>query len=170
MSEEPRGWVERVTEVPPNPVDVYRHSPVRLLGYANEVGEAFRALVHVNWVRLSYVIASTYVLADTLDKARRVAQSSKTSPLALRRTRITHSAIDTLLWQSFASVLIPGFTINRLCALARLLLRARAKAHPWAHRWAPTALGLAAIPFIVRPIDAAVDRAMDFGVRPFFRD
>ena len=27
--------------------DIYRDTPVRLLGYANEVGEAFRALVHV---------------------------------------------------------------------------------------------------------------------------
>ena len=37
-----------------NEVDIYRDTPVRLLGYSNEVGEAFRALVHVNWVRLSY--------------------------------------------------------------------------------------------------------------------
>ena len=32
--------------------DVFRDTPVRYLGYANEVGEAFRAQVHVNWVRL----------------------------------------------------------------------------------------------------------------------
>lgn len=38
-------------------------------GYANEIGEAFRALVPVNLVRLSYVIASGYVLADSMDKA-----------------------------------------------------------------------------------------------------
>ena len=30
-------------------VDIYRDTPVRLLGYANEVGEAFRALVHVRY-------------------------------------------------------------------------------------------------------------------------
>ncbi len=28
----------------------------------------------------------------------------------------------TLSWQGFASVIIPGITINRLCALSRLLL------------------------------------------------
>ena len=28
-------------------VDIYRDTPVRFLGYANEVGEAFRALVSV---------------------------------------------------------------------------------------------------------------------------
>lgn len=38
------------------------------LGYANEVGEAFRAQVHVNVVRLSYGIASAYVVADAIDK------------------------------------------------------------------------------------------------------
>ena len=32
-------------------VDIYRDTPLRLLGYANEVGEAFRALVHVRSVR-----------------------------------------------------------------------------------------------------------------------
>ena len=76
-------------------VDIYRDTPVRLLGYANEVGEAFRALVgggralglkgkgshptnpilaspaqvSVQWVRASYGVASAYVLADTYDKA-----------------------------------------------------------------------------------------------------
>jgi hypothetical protein len=34
---------------PEGEVDIYRDTPVRLLGYANEVGEAFRALVHVRW-------------------------------------------------------------------------------------------------------------------------
>ena len=45
-------------------VDIYRDTPVRLLGYANEVGEAFRALIHVNWVRASYGVASLYVLVS----------------------------------------------------------------------------------------------------------
>ena len=39
------------------------------LGYANEVGEAFRALVNVKFVYASYGLASAYVLADTNDKA-----------------------------------------------------------------------------------------------------
>lgn len=37
-------------------------------GYANEVGEAFRALVNVNWVRLSYAVASGYVILDATSK------------------------------------------------------------------------------------------------------
>lgn len=38
-------------------------------GYANEVGESFRALVPVSLVRLSYAIATGYVIADTADKS-----------------------------------------------------------------------------------------------------
>ena len=53
-------------------VDIYRDTPVRLLGYANEVGEAFRALVSVKFVYASYGVASAYVLADTYDKASKV--------------------------------------------------------------------------------------------------
>lgn len=42
-------------------------------GYTNEVGEAFRALVSANVVRLSYGIAAIYCLADTADKTRKAA-------------------------------------------------------------------------------------------------
>jgi len=41
---------------------------VKSVGYANEVGESFRALIHVNWVRFSYVVSSSYVCADTASK------------------------------------------------------------------------------------------------------
>jgi len=37
-------------------------------GYANEVGESFRALIHVNWVRFSYIVSSSYVCADAASK------------------------------------------------------------------------------------------------------
>ena len=53
-------------------IDIYRDTPVRLLGYANEVGEAFRALVSVKFVIGTYGVASAYVLADTYDKASKV--------------------------------------------------------------------------------------------------
>ena len=85
------------------------------MGYANEVGEAFRALVHVNWVRLSYGVASAYVLADTNDKAGKTAKSLPETEEG-RSSKIAAAAIDTLLWQALASVIIPGFTINRICA------------------------------------------------------
>ncbi len=45
-------------------------------GYANEVGEAFRALVPVSAVWASYAVATAYVSADALDKGRKAASVS----------------------------------------------------------------------------------------------
>lgn len=41
----------------------------------------------------------------------------------IRRTKVFHAALDTLIWQALASVIIPGFTINRICALSAYLIR-----------------------------------------------
>ena len=49
------------------------------LGYANEVGESFRQLVSIKLVRLSYIIASTYCLADASSKAKKIV-SNKSCP------------------------------------------------------------------------------------------
>lgn len=142
-------------------VDIYRDTPLRLLGYANEVGEAFRALVSVQLVRLSYGVASTYVLADTYDKAKKMDRSLPASDVS-KTSKVAVAAIDTLLWQAFASVIIPGFTINRICA-ASLVGLARAAPHIALNtrKWMTTGLGLGVIPFIVHPIDSFVHYAMD---------
>jgi len=138
-------------------VDIYRDTPVRLLGYANEVGEAFRALIHVRWVRASYGIASTYVLADTYDKGVKMSKVP-----GAKTKEVTIAAIDTLLWQAFASVIVPGFLINRICAASLIGL---AKTIPGvaetARKWMVTGIGLGVIPFIVHPIDSGVHVVMD---------
>ena len=41
-------------------------------GYANEVGEAFRALTPLWFVRSTYGVASAYVVADTYDKSSKM--------------------------------------------------------------------------------------------------
>lgn len=154
-----------MAEQPPAPaveeVDIYRDTPVRLLGYANEVGEAFRALIHVRWVRASYGVASAYVLADTYDKAAKMSKvpGSQTKEVAV-------AAVDTLLWQAFASVIVPGFLINRICAFSLIGLgRALPGVAETARKWMVTALGLGVIPFIVHPIDSGVHVVMDSTTR-----
>ncbi len=72
-----------------------------------QVGEAFRALVRVGWVRLSYGVASAYVLADTNDKAGRMGSSLEKEDEG-RSRKIAVAAFDTLVWQALASVIIPG--------------------------------------------------------------
>jgi len=145
------------TETAGAEVDIYRDTPVRLLGYANEVGEAFRALVHVRWVRASYGVASAYVLADTVDKAKKMSKEpdSDTGKVAI-------AAFDTLIWQAFASVIVPGFLINRICAFSLVgLARTLPTVAENSRKWAVTGLGLGVIPFIVHPIDTLVHTVMD---------
>lgn len=66
----------------------------------------------------------------------------------------------------FASVIIPGFVINRITWGAGILSK-RTKLPGIARKWLPTCFGLAAIPFIIRPIDTAVDHAMDATYRKY---
>lgn len=43
------------------------------VGYSNEVGESFRALVPVSLVWASYALATAYVSADAVDKGKKAA-------------------------------------------------------------------------------------------------
>lgn len=75
------------------------------------------------------------------------------------------AAADTLIWQTLASVAIPGFTINRLCALSLFLLSKSKRLSLPVRKWTTTAIGLGSIPFIVKPIDHGVDFMMDKTIR-----
>ena len=71
---------------------------------------------------------------------------------------------DVLVWQTLASVMIPGFVINRIVLATRMIfgLKAiRAVAGLSLMRFGPTGVGLGAIPFIIHPIDHGVDYLMD---------
>ncbi|NXA11690.1 MTFP1 protein, partial [Sapayoa aenigma] len=167
--------------------DLYRDTWVRYLGYANEVGESFRSLVPVSVVWASYGVATAYVTADAIDKGRKAATVSATPALtppplpspppltpvspqvhAQDPTRVGVAVVDTFVWQGLASVAIPGFTINRLCASSLALLGTLTRWPLPVRRWATTALGLAAIPLIITPIDRTVDFLMDSSLRKLY--
>uniref|UniRef100_A0A4X2KR83 Mitochondrial fission process protein 1 n=2 Tax=Vombatus ursinus TaxID=29139 RepID=A0A4X2KR83_VOMUR len=146
--------------------DLYRDTWVRYLGYANEVGEAFRAIVPTSVVWLSYGVASSYVVADAVDKGKKT--RAALSPESGRTAKVAVAVMDTFIWQALASVAIPGFTINRLCATSLYVL-SRATSWPLAARkWTTTALGLMAIPVIIHPIDRSVDFLMDSSLRKLY--
>ncbi|XP_011058329.1 PREDICTED: mitochondrial fission process protein 1 [Acromyrmex echinatior] len=142
-------------------IDLYRDTYVRYLGYANEVGEAFRSLVPKSIVWSSYALSSGYVLADTIHKGAKVYQEDAT-PQKLKNVLLSTS--DTLLWQAFASVIVPGFTINRICAAIQFAQRKSTRI-VWKKPWISTLIGLISIPFIIHPIDHAVEGAMDVTYR-----
>ena len=74
------------------------------------------------------------------------------------------------MWQGLASVIIPGFTINRIVWAAKKLVDsdAVAKLPPVAKKWAPTIVGLSMIPFIVHPIDTGVTMLLDSTIRQLY--
>ena len=151
-------WLQQPTPPPavaePSDPDRLRTGLVRYLGYANEVGEAFRPLVPRAAVNASYGVASAYVLADA-------AWRSTTLPAGTARTPLIE-VTDTLVWQGLASVIIPGFAINRVVWAAARLTAAGSRV--------PTAAGLACIPLIVHPIDQGVGWVLDQALRPSYPD
>ena len=97
-------------------------------------------------------------------------------------------ATDTIVWQLLASVFVPGFTIHTVVQAAHAALLPIEAAQPVrdaaaalassvgvasadallavADKSIPTAVGLAAIPFIVHPIDNAIHALLNVTLRP----
>ena len=147
--------------------DIFRDSLLRYMGYANECGEAFVAWLPAWGVPATYGVAATYVLADTIDKG--VKRWNKAEGEDNRAQQAFAVATETVTWQMLASVFWPGSFIRVVVASTNLAL---AKADTGAfealaaqgvdiERILPTLFGLAAIPFIVHPIDTTVDKAAD---------
>lgn len=72
---------------------------------------------------------------------------------------------DALIWQTIASVALPGFTINRFVTLAEQACEGQAAGNPVAEYF-PTVLGLSMIPLICKPLDVLADLGLDATLRP----
>jgi len=170
------------SSVPPpaqNEVDLFRDTGLRYMGYANEAGEAFRAFIGASGVLVSYAIASGYVVSDSIYQGYMTAKHLKKDGATdgnSTKMRIAMATAESLVWQSLASVIIPGFTINRCVALAHFLLASLFRQEVFGgistetteklDHWGPTLFGLAMIPVIVRPIDSTVEKTFERHVRP----
>ncbi|KAK3930349.1 Mitochondrial fission process protein 1 [Frankliniella fusca] len=151
-------------------IDIYRDTPLRFLGYTNEVGEAFRPLIHKTIVNLSYASAFLYVLADVRDKVVKMKKSLSTidETSSYTHKKVIIAGADTLLWQTLASIAIPGFTINRICAANYYILKKATKLPKPTRKYITTAVGLLSIPFIIHPIDDLTTYSMDNSIRKLY--
>ena len=149
----------------PQEYNVFRDSLLRYLGYANEVGESFR----YQFPRLvvpSYAVAFGYCLADALTSGKKAYESSTKAQKPNATTTAVVSTADTLLWQSLASVMIPGLAINQIVKATRMAVAKSPAGLPViVSTWLPTAMGLGSIPLIIHPIDHFVDVLMDNSFR-----
>jgi len=142
--------------------NVFRDSALRYVGYANEIGESFR-YQFPRFVIPSYVMAFGYCGLDALSTGHREwtrIEKSAGENTKSREFNAARATLDTLLWQTFASVLIPGGTINIIVRSVRFAM-ARTAFPSTIRTWLPTAAGITSIPFIIHPIDDFVDFAMD---------
>jgi fission process protein 1 len=135
--------------------DIFRHSPLRYLGYANEVGESFR-YQYPKVVVPSYVIAFGYCLADAGTSGRDTYNESIHKKSSTPELDAVASTMDTLIWQSLASVTIPGATINMIVKASRFAVAKSPMVLP---------AMVGSVPLIIHPIDNAVDWIMDSTLR-----
>ena len=146
--------------------DPFRDTWLRYLGYANEVGEAFRYVLP-SLVLPSYFISIGYVLGDVFDKGRKEHDASKD----VRRSMLI--SLDCLMWQSLASVVIPGMVIHKVVGTVSKGVSSVARGRDFISfglarvptKSLPVLVGLACIPLVIEPIDHAVTMAMDASVR-----
>lgn len=141
--------------------DIFRDSPVRYLGYTNEIGESFR-YQFPKFVVPSYIVSFGYCTADALTSGYDTYGKAKNIGSSTASADALVAAVDTMLWQSLASVAIPGAAINAIVKASRFaVLRSPVALPGVVAKWLPTATGLSSVPLIISPIDHAVDLFLD---------
>jgi mitochondrial fission process protein 1 len=165
--------------------NIFRDSALRYLGYANELGESFRYQLP-RLVKPSYVVAFGYCLADASTSGWQAYNqpqyhqndnNNHNNNKSAAQLDAVVASVDTLLWQSLASVAIPGLVIHQIVKWSRFFIQQNQQQHkmPSASAasknpafivtWGPTVLGLASIPLIIKPIDEFVDELMEHTFR-----
>ena len=69
-----------------------------------------------------------------------------------------------MIWQTLASVLVPGWVIHKIVKYTKLATL-KMKNQSGFVKLIPTFMGLASIPFIIHPIDNSIDYLMDNSFR-----
>jgi fission process protein 1 len=168
------------SEQSPPSHNIFRDSALRYAGYANEIGESFRYQIP-RLVVPTYVIAATYVLADSISTGHETWQKGSTQQKGRNDSNSNslsntvwhdtiYSTADTLLWQTLASVVVPGATINLVVKAGRYAVHRSPILLPVVvAKWLPTVMGIGSIPLIVQPIDHTIDYMLDNSTRRWWK-
>ena len=147
---------------------------MRPSAYASEVGESTKAVVPGYVYKLLYGISGAYVLTDILIKVHDLSENKQVidhygaghqkDPILAKKFG------DSLLWHFFASFALPGLAVHQTVKFASMANKfiTSPKIPQSLIRAYPPLLGLAMIPFIIHPIDHAVDYALDNTVRTLY--
>lgn len=139
--------------------DLWRHSPIRYLGYANEVGEAFRYQISLKFLLGTYCISSFYIICDTIDKVIKL-KHKQNKENKIDNVSLIKSSFLTLTWQLISTEILPGFFVFIVVKCAKNFKFSYIKQNNIRY-WVPTIIGLCWIPFFPSFIDPSVDFLFD---------
>eukprot|EP01129_Flabellula_baltica_P001753 TRINITY_DN11677_c0_g1_i1.p1 TRINITY_DN11677_c0_g1~~TRINITY_DN11677_c0_g1_i1.p1 ORF type:complete len:173 (+),score=32.60 TRINITY_DN11677_c0_g1_i1:117-635(+) len=145
--------------------NVLRDTPLRLLGYTNEVGESFRHFLGHSGVVMTYVVSTIYCITDATLLAKKAYEKNEHKSSTAKNVIAANTFVQNALWQLTASVIVPGFVINRIVKIAQGAMSGSALS-PVVKKWLPTLVGLGSIPMIIKPIDYGADQFFEMVYEP----
>lgn len=134
----------------------------RAIVYASEVGEAGRPIMKPWMVTWAYAFSFLYVGVDTGLKAQEAFDKTGS------KTDAVKTAGYMLGFHGLASMYLPMVAVHTTVKYSKKGIdwSGLFKKMPRVRGWAPTVLGLFAIPWIVHPIDHGVEWVMERTVKP----
>lgn len=129
--------------------------------YASEVGESFRPIVSRNLVNTLYAVSIGYVVVDIVGRTYCVKNQGA--------EKVAYFVLDTSLWHSLASLILPAVTIHSIVKYSAKLTK-KVTSNKKVCAWVPAILALGSVPFIIHPLDHVTDFVLDKAVRPFYID
>ncbi|KAJ3486189.1 hypothetical protein NLI96_g4427 [Meripilus lineatus] len=134
----------------------------RYVAYTSDVGEAFRPIVPPAVVTAAYGISWLYLAGDVgyeSYKAHRKGPTPLEAAHFSEPTRISMIAVKRAVFQTFASMALPAFTIHTMVKQSkRAFVNVQ---NPRIKTWGPTVTGLAIVPVLPYLFDKPVEHATD---------
>jgi len=163
-------------------LDIFRHTPLRYLGYANEVGEAFRYQISKKVLALAYVVSFGYIIGDTIDKGyksykqkikeynfknNKLVENENQENLKNKKSSsndffniIIKNASLSFSWQVLATEFLPAGCVFIIVKFAKKFKFSLIKSKKIKY-WMPSIIGLLLIPTFPYTIDPTVDKLFD---------
>ena len=164
MSQENISFTEQITDITtikikqPKEYDIYKDSYLRYLGFSNEIGESFRKVTPRYFVIFTYVLEFGYFIGDTVHKGHKAYNDP--TPVENKKMHVIKHSTYTILWQFFATCLIPPLCINIAVSITHNFLSKR-KFRSSVIRYFPVTLGLMMIPLFSIYVDPVVGDVLD---------
>jgi fission process protein 1 len=141
--------------------DRMEFSVPRSVGYSAAIGEAVRT-PFPNVVGPAYTVTYGYIGLATIVHTYRTYQATGRTTTALM------NGIDTMVFHSLASILIPCTLVRQITSMSASMLNSRPQLSTPVRTWGPVGIGLACVPLMMRPVDKFTHFVMDKTVRKIY--